>query len=187
MMNTTIALTAAALMAPGTGAENKPKPNIIYILADDLGYGELGSYGQTKIKTPNLDRLAKQGMRFTDHYSGAPVCGPSRCTLLTGRHLGNSIVRDNWEDGGYEQSETAKEGQYPLPPNTYTIAQCYRRPAIKQVSVGKWGLGGPESTGLLRIRVSTSSSATFASEKRTTTTPPTLAKRRENQPEESLL
>jgi arylsulfatase A-like enzyme len=146
MINTTIAIAAAALTAPST--EAKPKPNIIYILADDLGYGELGSYGQTKIKTPNLDRLAEQGVRLTNHYSGAPVCGPARCTLITGRHLGHSIVRDNWEDGGYEQSETAKEGQYPLPPNTYTIGTMLQKAGYQTGSVGKWGLGGPESTGL---------------------------------------
>ncbi|MFM9078743.1 MAG: sulfatase-like hydrolase/transferase, partial [Opitutaceae bacterium] len=71
------------------------KLNVVFILADDLGWGELGSYGQKKIPTPNLDRLAAQGMRFTRHYSGAPVCAPSRCVLMTGKHLGHAEVRGN--------------------------------------------------------------------------------------------
>ncbi|NNF27067.1 MAG: sulfatase-like hydrolase/transferase, partial [Gemmatimonadetes bacterium] len=71
-------------------------PNIIYMLADDLGYGELGSFGQEKILTPNLDRLAEEGIRFTQHYSGSPVCAPSRGTLMTGLHTGHSQIRDNF-------------------------------------------------------------------------------------------
>ncbi len=81
--------------------ERPEKPNIIYILADDLGYGELGCYGQQKIKTPNIDRLAAEGIKFTQHYSGSTVCAPSRCVLLTGRHTGHSIVRDNYELGDF--------------------------------------------------------------------------------------
>ena len=80
-------------------------PNIIFILADDLGYAELGCYGQQKIETPNLDRLAAQGMRFTQHYSGSPVCAPSRCTLLIGKHTGHAYVRDNYEVGGWGPNE----------------------------------------------------------------------------------
>ncbi|HRO71490.1 MAG TPA: sulfatase-like hydrolase/transferase, partial [Chitinophagaceae bacterium] len=76
-------------------------PNIIYIYADDLGYGELGSYGQQKIKTPQLDRLAKEGVRFTQHYAGAPVCAPSRAMLMTGKHAGHSYIRGNYELGGF--------------------------------------------------------------------------------------
>src|SRR5277367_4961235 len=71
------------------------KPNIIFILADDLGYGDLGCYGQQKIKTPNLDRLAKQGMRFTQAYAGSTVCAPSRCVLMTGKHTGHAHIRGN--------------------------------------------------------------------------------------------
>ena len=72
-------------------------PNIVIVLADDLGYGDLGSYGQTKIKTPHLDRLAAEGMRFTQFYSGSPVCAPSRCVLMTGKHGGHAYIRDNRE------------------------------------------------------------------------------------------
>src|SRR5438128_7733550 len=86
---------------------NKKKPNIIYIYADDLGYGELGCYGQTKIKTPNLDRMAKEGIRFTQHYTSTPVCAPARCMLMTGRHGGHSYIQGNYEMGGFEDD---KEG-----------------------------------------------------------------------------
>ena len=100
----TLALIAAAAFlhaAPGAGAETPRRPNIVYILADDLGYGELGSYGQAKIRTPNLDRLAAEGMRFTQHYSGSPVCAPSRATFMSGTHTGHTLVKDNFEFGGW--------------------------------------------------------------------------------------
>ena len=84
-------LSLAALLP----AAEAVRPNIVFILADDLGWGELGCYGQSKIPTPNLDRLALEGMRFTQHYSGAPVCAPSRCVLLTGKHLGHAEIRGN--------------------------------------------------------------------------------------------
>src|SRR5437660_3431856 len=96
-------------------AQQARKPNIIFILADDLGYGELGCYGQKKIKTPNIDRLAAEGMRFTQHYSGSPVCAPSRCVLMTGMHTGHALVRDNLS--------TPPEGQHPLPAGTVTLAR----------------------------------------------------------------
>src|SRR5262245_25593126 len=79
------------------GDKARAKPNIVFILADDLGYGDLGSYGQTKIKTPHLDRLAAEGMRFTQFYAGSPVCAPSRCVLMTGKHGGHAFIRDNRE------------------------------------------------------------------------------------------
>src|SRR6202007_1468573 len=83
----------------GPGPESPPRrklqPNIVFILADDLGYGDLGCYGQTKIRTPNLDRMAKQGMRFTQAYAGSTVCAPSRCVLMTGKHTGHAHIRGN--------------------------------------------------------------------------------------------
>src|SRR5947209_17319240 len=94
-------------------ADTPKKPNIVLFLCDDLGYAEVGCYGQEKIKTPNVDRLAAEGMRFTQFYAGCTVCAPSRCTLLTGLHTGHTIVRDN--------KELKPEGQYPLPPNTFTV------------------------------------------------------------------
>ncbi len=126
-------------------SDNSP-PNIILIMADDLGYRELGSYGQQLIKTPNLDRLASQGMRFTQFYSGSTVCAPSRCTLLTGLHTGNSYVRDNYELGDF--SDENEGGQLPLPPDTYTIATMLKSQGYYTGAIGKWGLGGPGSTGV---------------------------------------
>ena len=88
------------------------KPNIIYIYADDLGYGELGCYGQEKIRTPNLDRLAASGMKFTQHYTGAPVCAPARSILMTGKHSGHSYIRGNYELGQHDDANEG--GQMPL-------------------------------------------------------------------------
>jgi arylsulfatase A-like enzyme len=119
--------------------------NVVFILADDLGWGELGSYGQRKIPTPNLDRLAAQGMRFTQHYSGAPVCAPSRCVLMTGKHLGHSEVRGN------QQAQVAfpefTEGQHPLSERAVTFVQVFQKAGYATGAMGKWGLGPVGSTG----------------------------------------
>jgi len=132
------------------------KPNIIYILADDLGYAELGCYGQEKIETPNIDALAAGGMRFTQHYAGAPVCAPSRCVLLTGKHLGHAQIRgnDEWADRGpvWDFKAMAKdpnlEGQRPLNPGTKTIGRLLQSAGYKTAVVGKWGLGAPLTEGI---------------------------------------
>ncbi|TLX71389.1 arylsulfatase [Labilibacter sediminis] len=131
------------------------KPNIIYILADDLGYGELGCYGQQRIETPNIDQLAKAGMSFTQHYSGAPVCAPSRAVLLTGKHLGHSPVRgnDEWAERGEVWNYRAMindqklEGQRPLPENEITIGKLLQQAGYTTGIVGKWGLGAPNTCG----------------------------------------
>ncbi|MFC1565000.1 arylsulfatase [candidate division KSB1 bacterium] len=129
--------------------KDKEKPNIIFILADDLGYNELGCYGQTKIRTPNIDKLAEEGMKFTQHYSGSPVCAPSRCTLLTGKHTGHAYIRDNDEmtERGDVWRDRSIEGQRPLLPNTVTIGTLLQNAGYKTGAIGKWGLGGPEDTG----------------------------------------
>jgi arylsulfatase len=118
-------------------------------VADDLGYGELGSYGQERIRTPVLDRLAEQGMRFTRHYSGSPVCAPSRATLLTGLHTGHAAVRDNDEmvERGDVWGDTLIEGNHPLPPGTYTIGRMLQDAGYVTAAIGKWGLGGPGDSG----------------------------------------
>jgi arylsulfatase A len=130
--------------------KNTPdRPNIIFILADDLGYGELGSYGQTKIKTPNLDKMAAQGMRFTQHYSGSPVCAPSRCVLLTGKHTGPAYIRDNDELSfrGDVWRDPDLEGQRPLLPDTVTIGTLLQSAGYRTAAIGKGGLGGPDNAG----------------------------------------
>lgn len=121
------------------------KPNIIYIYADDLGYGELGCYGQTKIKTPNLDKLAAEGMRFTQHYSGAPVCAPARCMLMTGVHAGHSYIRGNYELGGYDDDKEG--GQMPLAQGIPTIASMLKQVGYKTGIIGKWGMGVTNTGG----------------------------------------
>lgn len=113
------------------------KPNIIYILADDMGYGDLGCYGQQIIETPNLDRMATQGVRFTNHYTGCTVCAPSRCALMTGKHTGHSFVRGN--------REMKPEGQMPMPGDTRTVAQSLQDAGYTTGCIGKWGLGYPGS------------------------------------------
>lgn len=121
------------------GSSEIKRPNIIYILADDLGYGDLSCYGQKNFKTPNIDRLASQGMLFTQHYSGSTVCAPSRSVLMTGMHTGHTVVRGN--------KEVRPEGQYPIPDSTYTIAEMFKKKGYATGAFGKWGLGFPGSEG----------------------------------------
>jgi arylsulfatase A len=147
----TAGLGAAAIAMPfGRQTPTRArKPNIVYIMADDLGVGEVGCYGQTKIRTPHIDRLAAEGMRFTAHYSGSPVCAPSRCTLLTGLHTGHAYIRDNDEMGfrGDVWHDLSLEGQRPLETGTYTIGTMLQAAGYRTAAIGKWGLGGPGSTG----------------------------------------
>jgi len=110
------------------------RPSIIFILADDLGYGDLGCYGQAKIKTPNLDKLAAQGMRFTDFYAGSTVCAPSRCALMTGLHTGHALVRGN--------------AKLALRPQDSTVAELLQQAGYRTGLIGKWGLGNPNTTGV---------------------------------------
>ena len=124
---------------------SQQKPNIIYIYADDLGYGELGSYGQEKIKTPHLDKIAKEGIKFTQHYTGAPVCAPARCMLMTGKNSGHSYIRGNYELGGFEDKNEG--GQMPLPEGTFTIAKLMQQAGYITGAIGKWGLGMSNTTG----------------------------------------
>ncbi len=133
-------LLAPLLIASASAAS---KPNIIFILADDLGYGEVGCYGQEKIKTPHLDQLAKEGLRFTHHYTGAAVCAPARCTLLTGRHLGNAEIRSN----GDSKNGRPFPGQWPISDEAITIAEVLKAAGYITGGFGKWGLGPTDSTG----------------------------------------
>ncbi len=112
-------------------------PNVIYILADDLGFGDLSCYGQQRFETPNIDALARNGMRFTQHYSGSTVCAPSRCCLMTGLHTGHAVVRGN--------AEVKPEGQEPMPADTFTVAHLMQKAGYRTGVFGKWGLGAPGS------------------------------------------
>lgn len=131
--------------------KKEKSPNIIYILADDLGYGDIGCYGQQKIETPNIDKLAEQGMLFTDFYSNSPVSAPSRCSLLTGLHTGHSDIRGNdcMGDRGdvFNFFEMEKhpdmEGSRPLQKDSYTFAQLLQENGYATAAFGKWGLGTP--------------------------------------------
>jgi arylsulfatase A-like enzyme len=125
-----------AVPSPSAAAEPKD-PNVILILADDLGYGDLGCFGQKLIRTPNIDRLAAEGMRFTQAYAGATVCAPSRCSLMTGLHNGHAPVRGN--------REIKPEGQLPMPAGTRTVAHLMRQAGYTTGLIGKWGLGYPGS------------------------------------------
>ncbi|MHC4640051.1 MAG: arylsulfatase [Planctomycetota bacterium] len=131
-----------------SGAKRKG-PNIVYIIADDLGYAEVGCYGQKKIKTPNIDKLATQGMKFTQHYSGNPVCAPSRCVLMTGKHSGHSQVRGNKQVGGQEGWKLGSTigGQWPLESGTITVAKILKEAGYTTGAFGKWGLGRVGTTG----------------------------------------
>ncbi len=111
------------------------RPNVIYILADDLGYGDLGCYGQRQMETPHLDALAAGGLRFTQHYSGSAVCAPSRSALLTGRHTGHTPIRGN--------AAVQPEGQQPMPADTRTLAHLFKDAGYATAHFGKWGLGAP--------------------------------------------
>ncbi len=115
------------------------KPNIVYILADDLGYGDLSCYGQKKFSTPNIDKLATQGMLFTQHYAGCPVCAPSRSSLMTGLTTGHTPIRGN--------KSVKPEGQWPLPAESVTVAELLKQAGYVTGAFGKWGLGPVGSEG----------------------------------------
>jgi arylsulfatase A-like enzyme len=129
-----LVLGAAWAQPSGAPVPAPRHPNIIFILADDLGYGDLGCYGQTRIKTPNLDNLAQEGMRFTNFYAGSTVCAPSRCALMTGLHNGHSRVRGN--------------GRVPLQPDDATVAEALHLGGYHTGLIGKWGLGNENTTGV---------------------------------------
>ncbi len=131
-------LMATVILPPGASAADFGKPNVIFILADDLGYGDLGCYGQKRIATPHLDQLAAEGLRFTQFYAGSTVCAPSRSCLMTGQHTGHTRIR------GYG----GVSGRVPLEPGDVTIPEIIRGSHYSTALVGKWGLGEQDTTGL---------------------------------------
>lgn len=139
LLFTVCSLTACQQNADREETVNDRPPNIIYILADDLGYGDVGYNGQEKFATPNIDRLARQGLVFTQHYAGNTVCAPSRSCLMTGLHTGHTPVRGN--------KEIQPEGQHPLPDTILTVAKLLQQQGYVTGAFGKWGLGFPGSAG----------------------------------------
>ena len=134
-----VAPTSFAFSKTSLDTLDSARPNIIFILADDLGYGDLGFLGQQHIETPHLDRLASEGMVFSNHYAGAPVCAPSRSSLLTGMHTGHTPVRGNFE--------VQPEGQYPMPDSLQTLGHILQRAGYVTGAFGKWGLGFVGTSG----------------------------------------
>jgi len=132
----------------GTAGTRK-RPNVVFILADDLGYADVGCYGQKRIKTPNIDRLAAEGMRFTQAYSGNPVCAPSRCTLMTGYHSGHAQVRGNKQVGENDPwlLGSTTSGQWPLAEGTFTVGRLFKQAGYVTGAFGKWGLGRVGTSG----------------------------------------
>ncbi|MCX8037301.1 MAG: arylsulfatase [Candidatus Sumerlaeia bacterium] len=149
MHNMTAAALGAAAFAHSTAANaagTAQKPNIIFMLADDLGIGDLGCYGQKHIRTPNIDRIAAEGMRFTDCYAGSPVCAPSRCCLMTGMHSGHATVRGN--ASSLAASKDNPEGRVPLRAEDVTVAEVLKQAGYATALIGKWGLGEPGTPGI---------------------------------------
>ena len=160
-MKTCIKAGGLALLSLSSGCQKAPeRPNIIFLLFDDLGYGDLGCYGQELIETPNIDALAARGIVFTDMYTAAPLSAPSRCSIMTGLHSGHSQIRANDErwprpegmvlgeaDWYFDaiHENPSLEGQWPLAPGTPTLATMLRDAGYSTAMIGKWGLGGPGS------------------------------------------
>lgn len=138
MKNRILLCMGGSLFVAALQASEPQKMNVVYILADDLGYGDIGCYGQEKIQTPNIDRLAQQGMMFTQHYAGCTVSAPSRCSLMTGLHTGHSQIRGN--------KEIKPEGQQPMEEGTYTLGKLMKSAGYSTGIFGKWGLGYPGSS-----------------------------------------
>lgn len=124
-------------------AQIQEPPNVIYMMVDDLGVGDLGCYGQKQIKTPAIDRLAARGVRFAQHYSGSTVSAPSRCSLMTGKHTGNAFIRGNKGVKGPD----GEQYDYPLKNDEVTVAEIFKKHDYITACIGKWGMGGPESEG----------------------------------------
>ncbi|MDI3319256.1 arylsulfatase [Pinibacter soli] len=140
MLTRSICLSALVIFFSQIGvAQQNRKPNIVFILADDLGYGDIQPYGQKLIQTPNLNILAKEGMKYTQFYAGTSVCAPSRSSLMTGQHTGHTPIRGN--------KEVLPEGQVPIPDSTVTIAEIMKKAGYSTGLFGKWGLGFPGSDG----------------------------------------
>ena len=151
----TLLTAIPALAAAGCTENPAPRPNVIFILMDDAGYGDFGCYGQQKIETPNIDALSELGIRFTDMYSAAPLSSPARCGLLTGRHAGHAQIRANdemeWRGDVWNHEamlrDSTLEGQAPLEAGTPTLGSVMQQAGYATAMIGKWGVGGPATEG----------------------------------------
>jgi len=141
-----IAVTACTSSRQDAGTRSGKGPNIIFIMADDMGYAEAGCYGQTIIKTPNIDMMAEKGIKFTRFYAGSPVCAPSRCVLMTGKHTGHSYIRNNGNPAE-RNPLTSFPGQNPIPDSIITIAEILKEKGYSTACMGKWGLGHTGTKG----------------------------------------
>jgi len=155
LSSTACGATAAMLSVAGcdsglVGRGLMKRPNIIFIMADDMGYGDLGCYGQEHIQTPNIDKLAEEGMRFTDCYAGSTVCAPSRSVLMTGQHTGHTRVRNNMgKVGGTVVTDNGSpQRRVPLEDEDVTVAEVLKQAGYATGMTGKWGLGEPGNTGM---------------------------------------
>lgn len=131
-----LAVHSACTTPPDTSGSDEGRsrpPNLVYVMADDLGWADLGSYGQTQIATPRLDRMAAEGTRFTQYYAGSTVCAPSRASLMTGQHTGHAWIRGN--------------GEFPIRPEDVTLAEVMKEAGYTTGVVGKWGLGVEDTAG----------------------------------------
>ena len=180
----TLLTAIPALAAAGCTENPAPRPNVIFILMDDAGYGDFGCYGQQKIETPNIDALSELGIRFTDMYSAAPLSSPARCGLLTGRHAGHAQIRANdemeWRGDVWNHEamlrDSTLEGQAPLEAGTPTLGSVMQQAGYATAMIGKWGVGGPATEGTPNKMGFTPITAAFASDRRTPTTRPSCGK-----------
>src|SRR4051794_39233662 len=157
-----VSLFALAVFSLLSFAGAADRPNIVFLIADDLGYGDVGAFGQTKIRTPSIDQIAKDGMRLTQCYAGNAVCAPSRCVLMTGMHPGHAQVRNN--------REVQPEGQHPLKAGTATLPRLFKEAGYVTGGFGNGAWAARTATAGRRSRESIVGSATTASEWPTATT-----------------
>lgn len=146
VLTVALGVTAVAFLWAAPASAARDKPNIIYIMLDDAGYGDFGAFGSPHIKTPAFDRLAQEGTRFTDHYSGSAVCAPTRCVLMTGLHTGHARRRDNQAKAN--RDKTDQNGLVFLKDSDVTVAEHLKRAGYATGGIGKWGLGNPGSAGV---------------------------------------
>lgn len=142
----------ACLTAVDLGADPAPRPNIIFIMVDDMGYGDVGVYGQTLIQTPRLDAMAAEGIRFTDVYAGSPICAPARSVLMTGRHTGTTRIRGNFGRPGFGVQDSDGNWRIPLEPEDTTVAEVLQGVGYATGATGKWGLGEEGTTGIPNLQ-----------------------------------